>query len=77
MSDNFNNGTSWRIALSRLGTLLENHKLQLELFPLAPDYRIYFEKVPAKEDVVKTAIKKIEVIPKYETVLSIVSVEEN
>lgn len=65
VSDNFNNGTHWPIALKHLGTQAESNQLLFEIYPLEPGYQIYFEKPPAKEDVGITAIKSLIVIPEY------------
>jgi hypothetical protein len=71
ISDNFNNGTAWHIGLKRFGSLVENNELEFELLPLEPDYKIYFEKISAKEEVGKTAIKNIRVVPEYSIDLEI------
>ena len=65
ISDNFNNGTPWLIELGRLGSQVEGRQLEFELFPLEPDYQIYFEEEPAREEIGKTFIKGIDVIPEY------------
>jgi len=65
ISDNFNNGTPWLIEMKHLGSQVEVHQLQLELLPIKPGYKIYFEKEPAKEEIGTTDIKSIRVIPEY------------
>lgn len=71
VSDNYNNGTHWPIALKNLGIQAENRQLQIELYPLKPDYKIYFEKAPVKEDIGKTEIRRIKVIQEYAVDISL------
>jgi hypothetical protein len=71
VSDNFNNGTYWPIALKHLGTQVEVNSLHIELYPLKPDYKIYFEKPPSNEDIGRTEIKSLQVIPEYAADLDI------
>ena len=65
VSDNFNNGTYWPIALKHLGMQVENNELRFEIYPLKPDYQIYFERPPSLEDIGIDEIKNLEVIPEY------------
>ncbi len=65
ISDNFNNGTPWLIELGRLGSQVEGRQLEVELFPLKPDYQIYFEKKPVRDEIGRTLIKGIDVVPEY------------
>ena len=65
ISDNFNNGTPWLIELKRFGSQVEGRQLEFELFPLQPDYQIYFEKKPAKDEIGQTFIQDFDVVPEY------------
>ncbi len=67
LSDNFNNGAYWPIELKHLGNGIINNQLQVLLYPLNPDYKIYFENPPIKEDIGKTGINSIDAIPEYAT----------
>ena len=44
---------------------VENNELRFEIYPLKPDYQIYFERPPSLEDIGIDEIKNLEVIPEY------------
>lgn len=65
ISDNFNNFTPWQTGLKQFGDIIEGRQLKFELFPFKPDFKIYFDKKPAKEEIEKTFIRNIQFIPEY------------
>jgi hypothetical protein len=65
ISDNFNNFTSWQIALKQFGNQIEGQQLKFELFPFKPDFKIYFDKAISKDEIEKTNIRDIQFVPEY------------
>ncbi|MFY7890540.1 MAG: hypothetical protein ACOVOW_16615 [Spirosomataceae bacterium] len=66
IADDFNNGTAMAIDLYKMGDQFEVQPLQMELSPLKPNYKIRFEQEPAKDDLHKTAIKQLVLVPEYQ-----------
>lgn len=66
IADDFNNGTAMAIDLYKMGDQFEIQPLQMELSPLKPNYKIRFEQEPAKDDLHKTAIKQLVLVPEYQ-----------
>ena len=71
ISDNFNNGTPWYINLGRSGSEMECRSLKLELFPLGPEDKIFFDRPPATTDIEKTHLRRVRFIPEYEAELQL------
>jgi Beta-galactosidase len=65
ISDNFNNFTSWQIALKQFGNQIEGQQLKFELFPFKPDFKILFDKAISKDEIEKTNIRDIQFVPEY------------
>jgi hypothetical protein len=65
ISDNFNNFTSWQIALKQFGNQIEGQQLKFELFPFKSDFKIYFDKAISKDEIEKTDIRNIQFVPEY------------
>lgn len=65
VADDFNSNVPWQIGLGRLGNQTEIQDLSFEIYPLAPDYRVYFDNPPAKENIGRAEIKDVRLIPEY------------
>ena len=65
IADNFNNFTSWQIALKQFGNQIEGQQLKFELFPFKPDFKIYFDRELSKDEIGKTYIRDIKFVPEY------------
>jgi hypothetical protein len=69
VTNDFNNNTPWNIGLLRSGNQTGVQEMKLEIYPLTPGYRIYFDDPPLKEDIGKADIKEIKLIPEYKVIL--------
>lgn len=65
VADDFNNNTFWSIGLNRLGNQTEVQNLRFELLPLNSGYKIYFDNPPLPDEVGKTELKTLKIIPEY------------
>ena len=65
VADDFSNGDPWSIGLNRYRDVFENHPPTLEIYPLAPDARVYFDDEAAKQAAVKAALTGIQLRPEY------------
>lgn len=71
ISDSYNNGLPWPIQLKSLGNTFEGRELLFDLVPVEKNNKIYFE-IPLKDDQIgKTQITSITVLPEYEFFVSI------
>jgi len=65
VADDYYNGDVWHIGLNRLGNMLDNHRLKLEITPLKISDRVYFDDEAAKAAALKTAVKSVFALPEY------------
>ncbi len=72
IDDNFNNGTTWHIALKKFGNRLDGQNLKFSVFPLHPGYKIWFDRKPARDDLGKAEITGIKAVPEYAKDLKLV-----
>jgi hypothetical protein len=65
VADNFNNGEPWSVALGKFYPALESQPLELEITPLSPSAKIYFENESVPENGWESAIKSVRLDPVY------------
>ena len=65
IADDFYNGTIWEIGLNRLPKLEAGKKLILEIMPMSPDKKVYFDIENAREKALKANVKSVKLIPEY------------
>jgi hypothetical protein len=67
VDDDFNSNVSWDISLKQF----KAQQLKLQIFPLSNEDKILFDIPPEKNELDKTGIKKLSLIPEYKLELSL------
>jgi hypothetical protein len=65
ISDNFNNFTDWSVGLKQFGDQIEGQQLKIQIFPFEPGFKIYFDRQLSNDDMIKTGIRDVQLIPEY------------
>lgn len=71
VADDFNNNTKWSIGMNRLEKSPVNKSLQMVLYPLSTESKIFFDNPPQADEYNVTKIKSFEIIPEYKAKLSL------
>ncbi|MEO5912556.1 MAG: hypothetical protein ABIP95_16850, partial [Pelobium sp.] len=74
-ADNFNNGNPWRISLNRID-FTEKQPLNVSIYPLSSDKRVYFDNPPSISDNENGLIKHVKIIPYYKTEFQLLPIKK-
>lgn len=73
ISDNFNNFTTWSVGLRQFGDQIEGQQVNIDLSPFKSGSKIYFDRELSRDEMEKTGIRDIKLIPEYSRDILIVN----
>lgn len=70
LTDDFMNGTIWSVGLANYPSALTDRKLQLEINPLPPDAKVYFDNTTVQQTAGKAVLERVQLVPEYQAVVN-------